>query len=186
VKDFTSLKFVIDAISDVREAESWIENDFLSVFQRYEVLEKYLPPECMTKMEMDNKAILRVSWQRLLDKVEEVRDTVHQLQQPFEQSLLQNVEVFKKDVSDFKQEYDVEGPMVVGLNPIDAMTRLSKFDRKFDTLQRKYELYSSGEKLFGLPQTNYPVIHEIKGQLESLKCLYGVYQDVLTTMDEYK
>lgn len=40
VKDFTSLKFVIDALSDVRDTQSWISMDFVSIFSRYELLEK--------------------------------------------------------------------------------------------------------------------------------------------------
>ena len=135
---------------------------------------------------MDNKAMLRVSWQRLLDQAEEVRDNVNGLEEPFRKSLLQNVEIFQKDIEEFKDAYDKEGPFVQGLKPIEAMTRLNKFDREFDTHHRKYELYRAGEKLFGLQETEYPVITKLKEELELLKSLYGVYGSVINTMDEYK
>ena len=50
VTDFKALKYIIDVLGEVREMESWIEMDFLSIFSRYETLEKYLPKESMSKV----------------------------------------------------------------------------------------------------------------------------------------
>ena len=48
------------------------------------------------------------------------------------------------------------GPMVDGIKPSEASDRLSVYQARFDELWRKYQTYSGGEELFGLPVTEYP------------------------------
>ena len=52
--------------------------------------------------------------------------------------------------------------MVEGIPPREASDRLSIFQAKFDELWRKYETYSGGEELFGMPVTNYNDLQRIK------------------------
>merc|ERR1719403_577299 len=104
--------------------------------------------------------MLRVSWQRLLVTAETVRDKVNDLQGAFQQQLVKNIAVFQSDVGEFHGSYRDEGPLSVDLEkPAEAMVALNKFEREFDTLFRKYELYASGETLFGLEKTEYAEIH---------------------------
>ena len=42
-----------------------------------------------------------------------------------------------------------------------------------------------GEELFGLPVTPYPELHEIKRQLNLLQKLYGLYNNVIETVNGY-
>lgn len=55
----------------------------------------------------------------------------------------------------------------------------------FDTLYRKYITYSGGEELFGLPVTEYPELMQIKRELNLLQKLYGLYNDVIDTVNGY-
>eukprot|EP01084_Bolivina_argentea_P179282 309811_1 len=141
LKEFTSLKFVIDALTDIRDTQSWISMDFLSIFSRYELLEKYLGSEFFTNIETDNKSMLRTHWKRLLITAEGVRDKVNELQDPFRESLINNIEIFKNDVLDFDQNYNSEGPFSCDLNILE---------REIDTIFQKYVLYPSGKTLFDL------------------------------------
>ena len=50
VKDFSSLKSVMDTLAEIRDTESWIEYDFNSILQRYDILEQYLPSGVMSKV----------------------------------------------------------------------------------------------------------------------------------------
>ena len=43
--------------------------------------------------------------------------------------------------------------MVPGLEAMEAVDRLKKFQQLFDVRKRKWENYSSGEELFGLAIT---------------------------------
>src|SRR5687768_6583213 len=78
---------------------------------------------------------------------------VQEVQGNFKEHLQEEVKKFKMHVAKFRQDYEVNGPTVKGVAPAEAITRLNKYKREFETLKRKYELYNGGEKLFGLPES---------------------------------
>jgi dynein heavy chain, axonemal len=69
--------------------------------------------------------------------------------------------------------------MVEGIPPREASDRLNIFQLHFDELWRKYEMYSGGEKLFGLEVTEYPELQRIRKELNLLQKLYSLYNTVL-------
>ena len=170
VKDFASLKFVMDAQAEIRDVQSWIDMKFELIIERYNTLEKYLPFGVMSKDEMDTKSVLRTQWSQILSMSSQVMSNVNGLQGGFKQDLMDNVKIFKADVKRFRADYDLNGPMArsadasasasdpagKSIPPLEAMTRLNKYKREFETLNRKFELFNGGEKLFGLPEQKYP------------------------------
>lgn len=56
---------------------------------------------------------------------------------------------------------------------------------RFDALWRKYVTYSGGEELFGLAVTEYPDLMKIRRELNLLQKLYGLYNDVIDTVNGY-
>lgn len=196
VKDFASLKFVMDAQAEIRDVQSWIDSKFELIIERYNTLEKYLPFGVMTKDEMDTKSVLRTQWTQILGMSSQVMSNVNGLQGGFKQDLMDNVKLFKADVKRFRADYDLNGPMARSLDPndpngksippLEAMTRLNKYKREFETLNRKFELFNGGEKLFGLPEQKYPDLVRTRKELRLLDQLYTLYQQVISTVDEYK
>jgi dynein heavy chain len=186
VKDFTSLKFVMDAQRDVREMQSWIESKFSAILEKYETVERFLPFGTISKDEMDGKSVLRTEWAKILGLSDQVQNTVNALQGGFRDDLMENVKLFKINVETFKADYTNNGPMVQKITPQEAITRLSKYKREFETLNRKYELYNGGEKLFGLSESKYDTLDKIRKELRLLDQLYSLYQQVISTVDEYK
>src|SRR5690606_25467312 len=51
---------------------------------------------------------------------------------------------------------------------------------------RKMKTYSMGEKLFGLKQTEYPELMQIKKELGLLTQLYDLYTAVIVTINGYE
>ena len=186
VKDFATLKFVMDVQADIRDMQSCIDSRFESIIERYNTLEKYLPFGVMTKDEMDTKSVLKTQWASILQASAAVMSNVQGLQSGFKQDLQDNVKLFKSTVKTFRADYDANGPMSKGVSPLEAITRLAKYKREFETLNRKYELYNGGEKLFGLPSQSYPDLQATKKELKLLDQLYTLYQQVISTVDEYK
>ena len=56
---------------------------------------------------------------------------------------------------------------------------------RFDDLWERYERYASGEKLFGLPLSEYPALFEKKRQMNLLSKLYSLYVQVMRAIDGY-
>ena len=50
---------------------------------------------------------------------------------------------------------------------------------------RKFQTYSSGEELFGLPVTDYTQLDKIRKELNLLQKLYGLYNTVMDNVDSY-
>lgn len=56
---------------------------------------------------------------------------------------------------------------------------------RFDDLWERFERYASGEKLFGLPLSEYPTLFERKKQMNLLSKLYSLYVQVMRSIDGY-
>jgi dynein heavy chain len=75
--------------------------------------------------------------------------------------------------------------MVEGIAPKEASNRVVIFQTQFDELWRKYQIYSDGEELFGLPVTDYEDLVRIKKEFNLLQKLYGLYNTVMDSIDGY-
>ncbi len=54
------------------------------------------------------------------------------LQVGFKRELIKEVEIFKADARAFRNEWELHGPMVPGLDPTEAVDRLKKFMQMFE------------------------------------------------------
>lgn len=63
---------------------------------------------------------------------------------------------------------------------------MTLFQMRFDELWERYERYANGEKLFGLPLSEYPTLFERKKQMNLLNKLYSLYVQVIKSIDGYK
>lgn len=75
--------------------------------------------------------------------------------------------------------------MTKGISPREASDRVSIFQTQFDKLWNKYQIYSDGEKLFGLPVTDYSMLSSVSKELNLLQKLYGLYNTVIDCVDGY-
>lgn len=181
-----SIKYLMDVLAEVRGKEAGVEALLAPILERYSLLDAHLPEGYMSKDEMDNKAMLRVNWARLRDRIAGVSSTIASLQAGFRKRLLSDVKAFRVDVGAFREEYLRVGPMVRGISPEVAMERLRRFEDEFDIRSRKRELFCNGEALFALPQTPYPDLDATAKELGLLAKLYGLYMDVMARMDEWR
>ena len=62
---------------------------------------------------------------------------------------------------------------------------IHSFQSQFEELWRKHQTYSGGEELFGLPVTDYPDLTRIRKELNLLQKLYGLYNNVMDSVDGY-
>ena len=92
---------------------------------------------------------------------------------------------FTGDVNKFDEDFAKKGPMVLGIPADEASDRMLLFQGDFDDLWRKFEMYSSGEQLFGLPVKDYPILHTRKRELNLLSKLYSLYLQVMKRIDDY-
>ncbi|ETN06717.1 hypothetical protein PPTG_12758 [Phytophthora nicotianae INRA-310] len=186
VETLDTLRFVMGVLKEVRERESAIEMELNPIADMYDMLEHYLPGGYMDKEEMDQKSVLRGSWRKLVDYAEEVTDNLSEVQGGFKKQLIKDVKDFQADVTVFRGDYEANGPMVSGLEPAEAVERLKRFKDLLGIRERKLEVFSAGEELFGMRPTEYPEIVRTRKEMALLDQLYGLYMDVEKTMEEFR
>lgn len=182
IKDIMSLNAIMNAQTKIRVATSTMETRFVRIFERLKILQKYIK---LDKGEEDAEGIVRGKWNAILQNSEETFKKITGIKGPYKKTLVAKVEEFQVATKEYNQDYKDNGPMVQGIDPKEATARLKKFQREFGNLHRKMKLYGEGEKLFGLPAKAYPGLVKIDGQLKLLDKLYGLYNDVLNTIEDY-
>lgn len=186
VRDLDSLAFIMKLLVDVRDRESSMEMEINPIMDMYRMLESYLPSGFMEKEEIDRKTVLRTNWKKLLKQCEVRTEELSKSQNKFKRQLLKDVKEFKVDVTNFRDDFLRNGPMVDGINPNDAVDRLSRFKEEFKIRQRKMESYRNGEDIFALPLTDYPEILQTEKELKLADQLFALYVDVLGTLTDWK
>ncbi|KAG2382014.1 hypothetical protein C9374_005806 [Naegleria lovaniensis] len=177
------LRFVMDTVKDVRSREAMIEYHFNKILDRYSILKKY--DVNVPKEEFDEAHDLTGKWEKLTKLASKVNETVSKVQNGFKTQLISEVKIFKQDVAQFWADFQTNGPMVPDISPEEARERLNKFQRLFTERERKYEVYKEGEKLFGLPQQEYPELTKMKKMLKLYDTLYDLYIKVKKQVGSY-
>ncbi|XP_065102327.2 dynein axonemal heavy chain 5 [Paramisgurnus dabryanus] len=183
INDLDDIRITMATLKEIREQQISIEFQVGPTEESYSMLHKY--GLSVAKEEAEKVDNLRYTWEKLLARSTEVQNELVALQPNFRGELIKNVQTFVEDCQHFYQDYERDGPMVVGLAPQDASDRLIMFQNRFDNLFRKYVTYTGGEELFGLPVTQHPQLLEIRKQLTLLQKLYGLYNNVIDTVNGY-
>ncbi|XP_074845897.1 dynein axonemal heavy chain 8 [Carettochelys insculpta] len=183
IRDLDDVRFAMEALSNIRDNEIQMDMTLGPIEEAYSILNRFEVE--VTKEESEGVDTLRYSFNKLQTKAVSVQDELVQVQPKFKSNLLESVEIFREDVANFDKSYDTEGPMVPNTPPQEASNRLQIFQANFDELWRKFITYSSGEQLFGLPVTDYEVLHKIRKELGLLQKLYGLYDTVMNNISGY-
>ncbi|NXV72009.1 DYH8 protein, partial [Atlantisia rogersi] len=181
--DLDDVRFAMEALSSIRDNTIEMDMTLGPIEEAYAFLNKFGIE--VTKEELEGLDTLRYSFNELQTKASRVQDELVQVQPTFKSNLLESVTVFREDVSNFEMSYEAEGPMVPNIPPREAITRLQIFQDNFDELWRKFITYSSGEQLFGLPVTDYRVLHQVRKELGLLQKFYGLYDTVTNSINGY-
>eukprot|EP00918_Siedleckia_nematoides_P048531 GHVU01106391.1.p2 GENE.GHVU01106391.1~~GHVU01106391.1.p2 ORF type:complete len:295 (-),score=74.23 GHVU01106391.1:1686-2570(-) len=188
VTDIDVLRSIVDTLKDIRRKESEIELELEPIFEKYRILDTYLPRSVnlIDKDEQDQRTMLRSTWQKLVEQAEAQQDALSTKQDEYKKDLLSCITTFKKDVKAFKDDYDANGPMVKGVSPRSAVERLNRFKDECEVRTRKQDIYSAGEDLFGLPHQSYESLETVKKEIGYLTLLYDLYVQVVDTIKDWK
>ncbi|KAM5298595.1 dynein axonemal heavy chain 8-like [Ctenodactylus gundi] len=183
IHDLDDVRFAMETLSCIRENEIQMDMTLGPIEEAYGILSRFEVE--VTKQESEAVDTLRYSFNQLQSRAMSAQDELVQVQPKFKRNLLESVEVFREDVTNFAEAYETEGPMVPNIPPQEASNRLQIFQANFDDLWRKFVTYSSGEQLFGLPVTDYEILHKTKKELGLLQKLYGLYDTVMGSISGY-
>ena len=81
---------------------------------------------------------------------------------PFERELDKQVKEFMVTIIQFRNKFDVEGPVVPGLMPREAVDRLTTFQKEYDRHVETREMLDAVQKLLEVPITLYPELDQLE------------------------
>lgn len=145
-----------------------------------------MPGTLVDKEEMDQKSIIRNTWRKLVEFAETITDNLSLVQGVYKKKLLTDTREFRADVKQFRQDFDEDGPMQQGIDPMEAVERLRRFKEDLAVRERKMEMYKAGEELFALQQSQYPELIKTRKEVQLLDQLYSLYVEVINSYETYK
>uniref|UniRef100_A0A383W453 AAA+ ATPase domain-containing protein n=1 Tax=Tetradesmus obliquus TaxID=3088 RepID=A0A383W453_TETOB len=183
VEDLEDVRYLVNVLNEVREKEADIDSMIAPIEDMYSLLLRYevRVPKDETGMVSD----LRYGWRKLRKLATDTSDNLARQQVGFKRDLIKEVHAFVADAQAFRRDWEANGPMVPGLDPMEAVDRLKKFQQMFEVRKRKWENYSSGEELFGLAVTSYPELEQTEKEVSMLDRLYSLYVTVISTIKGY-
>lgn len=183
IKDLDDCRVAMACLEKIRE--SFIEMDMhlglmeeaYATFARFKI--------DVPKEDVERVDTLRFNFTNMVNNSKLVQEQICTVQGPLQTELTEGVARFDDEVQAFDVDFELNGPMIPGLSAREASDRVLLFQARFDELWRKFEMYSSGERLFGLEVHDYPILHKRKKEFNLLNKLYGLYITVNKSIDGY-
>ncbi|CAG9816206.1 unnamed protein product [Phaedon cochleariae] len=183
IKDLDDCRLAMNCLEVIRENFIEMDMDLGLMEEAYGTFGRFKID--VSKEDIERIESLRFNFQNMITHSKSVQDNICTVQGPLLEELTNGVSKFKVEVEQFDVDFELRGPMVPGLQAREASDRVLAFQDRFDELWRKFEMYSSGEKLFGLEVNDYPILHKRKKEFNLLNKLYGLYLAVNHSIDGY-
>lgn len=161
--DLEDVMALVSALDEVRAREADVDGVIGPIEEMYALLARY--EVRVPKEEAALVSDLRYGWRKLRKLAADVSDGLARLQAGFRRDLVREVKAFVVDARALRREWDAAGPMVPGLEPLEAMDRLRKFQQMFEVRKRRWDNCSAGEVLFGLPVTQFPELEQTEKEV---------------------
>ena len=129
---------------------------YLPIETTYNLLDKvyHIP---IPRDELQECSQLRDKWSDLMLNADRVRrQLLQERRQQLEQELDKQVKSFVVEVIRFRNAFDVEGPNVPGLGPLEAAKRLKDFQGQYKIMHRRKQTLNSISTLFSLQPKQFP------------------------------
>lgn len=170
VVDLDECRIALNCITLINENFIRMDRNLNRLEESYAMLNTFqisIPPEDTERMDG-----LRFMFNSMIKDAENVFINILKLQDPLLNTLEANVKQYQEDLANFEADYELRGPTVEDIPTKEASYRVMMFEIRLQELQRRFELYTVGEKLLGLTVNEYPWLAERKTELEGLNKLF--------------
>ncbi|UJR24993.1 hypothetical protein I4U23_006354 [Adineta vaga] len=163
-------------LEELSEMENKIDSIYLPIETTYSLLTQvYNIP--IPRDELQECSQLRDKWSALMLNADRVRKLLLQeRRQQLEQELDKQVKSFVVEVIRFRNAFDVEGPNVPDLPPLEAAKRLRDFQEQYRIMHRRKQTLNSISTLFSLQPKQFPELDKTGEELLLLDQLYILYK----------
>ncbi|CAF1032650.1 unnamed protein product [Adineta ricciae] len=163
-------------LEELSEMENKIDSIYLPIETTYSLLTRvYNVP--IPRDELHECSQLRDKWSALMLNADRVRKLLLQeRRQQLEQELDKQVKSFVVEVIRFRNAFDVEGPNVPDIAPLEAAKRLRDFQGQYKIMHRRKQTLNSISTLFSLQPKQFSELDKTGEELVLLDQLYILYK----------
>ena len=183
MEDLEDVRYIMNILSELRSKEAEIDSVMSPIEDMYSLLLRYEVQ--VPKEETDMLSDMFYAWKKLRKLQSDVSEKLNRYQAKFKKELVKEVKLFVADAISFRNDWETNGPITPGLDPMEAHDRLEKFQGYFSLRKQKWDKYVQGEILFGLPVTQYAELVQTEKEIGMLDRLYSLYVEVIKTLDSY-
>jgi len=178
VETLAQLKTTLELLQEISDLQNTIDDLYLPVERLYALLRSYTPH--LPRSEVQQVDTLREEWTTLTELADSVKHRLLTEQRlSYEREVDKQVKAFVVETIQFRNSFDTEGPLVPGLLPSEAITRLGTFLEHCEELKSESVLLGAVQCLLNIPPTPYPELDQTEQDLSFLRALYGNYQQFI-------
>lgn len=93
---------------------------------------------------MDTRIFLWSKWSTLIDLSEKIGKGLAVEQTQYLRTLKKDIKSLVKDITDFRADYEKNGPMVENIVPKEAIERLKRFDEQYEVREHQFKINNKG------------------------------------------
>ena len=165
-KKIDQLKFLLNAISEIKNSSMERELEYMDIAERYRTLELYsivVPDEAKTAA-----GSLGPMWMELLMTARVTEVKLAPVKRKFTAVTVKQVDEFKILVQATKEEFEASGPNHSSVDMDQGVELMDEYAAKMATMNDTRNELVLAQKLFNLDITSYPELASIEGESTEL------------------
>ncbi len=115
----------MQVLNGVRSRESDVERQFVPVDDTLDLLSKHGVSPAQLDLGAVQKA--KSEWEKLRSSAQKLADDLGKVQKQFKRDLQSNIKILSADIRELAEDYNINGPQVPGIKPMEAVERLRRF-----------------------------------------------------------
>lgn len=121
IKDLDDVRIAMNCLAEIREDFISVDQEIFFIEEIYLTMAKF--DVKLSKVEQDVIDSLRYNFVNMLQMSREVQIKVFNKQEPLKNELLLGISSLKKEIANFDRDFELEGPLVDGIQAKEASER---------------------------------------------------------------
>jgi dynein heavy chain len=121
IKDLEDVRVAMKCLTEVREDFISMDKELIHTEEIYTLLATFEIE--ISKEEQDIVDSFRYNFTNMLRMAKEVQDKICEMQEPLKDELVSGITALKKEVEEFDKDFDIKGPMIIGISAKEASER---------------------------------------------------------------
>ncbi|XP_021567645.1 dynein heavy chain 10, axonemal [Carlito syrichta] len=177
------LKFVLATIAEIKSKSLVMELRYRDVQERYRTMEMYNIFPSDLERELVDK--IESKWSDLFNDSVTVEHALGGIKRTFTEITRGEIMNYRANIEEFAKRFYSKGPGSVGDDLDRGIELLAEFERELARHEKNRQELANAEKLFDLPITMYPELLKVQKEMNGLKMIYELYQELKNAKEEW-